>query len=145
MELIAQPFIAGQPLSVAAIVSRNGIEMFPVCTQTIVGKRFEYAGGTVPASIGDADVVIELAKRAIASVPGLRGYIGVDLILRDDGSPVVVEINPRLTSSYHGYRRLATSNLATRVLQPDVETRPVAWNTAPIEFLPNGSAIGKNE
>jgi predicted ATP-grasp superfamily ATP-dependent carboligase len=145
MELIAQAFIAGQPLSVAAIVSRNGIEMFPLCTQNIIGKRLEYAGGTVPAIIERADAVVELAKCAIASVEGLHGYVGVDLILPSDGPPLVVEINPRLTSSYHGYRRLAKTNLAPRVLQPDAEARPLAWHKTPISFLADGTAFAEDE
>ncbi len=138
MRLIVQPWIAGRALSVAGVVSRNGIEMFPLCTQNIHGNRLEYAGGTVPASVERADSVIELARRAIASVPGLRGYVGVDLILPDDGPPVVVEINPRLTSSYHGYRHLAANNIAPHILQPDVQWNPVAWNRSPVAFGADG-------
>jgi len=140
MEAIAQPFIAGQPLSVAAIVSQSGIEMFPLCTQTIRGKRLEYAGGTVPASVERADAVVDLARRAIEAVPGLRGYVGVDLILPDDDPPVIVEINPRLTSSYHGYRRLAASNLAPRVLEPDASRARVEWNHSPVTFAADSSS-----
>lgn len=138
MELIAQPFIAGQPLSIAAIVSRNGIEMFPLCTQNIRGRRLEYAGGTVPAAVDDANSVIELARRAIAAVPGLYGYVGVDLILPHDTPPVVVEINPRLTSSYHGYRRTAMTNLAPRVLEPGSITAPTRWRTGVSSFRADG-------
>ena len=47
------------------------------------------------------------------------GYLGVDLVLGEaaDGSDdVVIEINPRLTTSYVGLRALARENLAAAML-----------------------------
>jgi predicted ATP-grasp superfamily ATP-dependent carboligase len=60
-----------------------------------------------------------LARRAIAPVDGLSGYVGVDLVLgaAGDGSEdVAIEINPRLTTSYVGLRALAEFNLAEAML-----------------------------
>ena len=34
-------------------------------------------------------------------VPGLKGYVGIDMVLSDDEC-YVIEINPRLTTSYLG-------------------------------------------
>ena len=45
----------------------------------------------------------------------MKGYVGVDIVLGDapDGSADwVIEINPRLTTSYVGLRALARGNLA---------------------------------
>jgi len=44
------------------------------------------------------------AVRACEAVPGLKGYIGVDLILTRTEA-MVIEINPRLTTAYLGVRR----------------------------------------
>ena len=44
-----------------------------------------------------------LAQGIVAAIPGLGGYFGVDLILTGDG-PSVVDVNPRLTTSYAGLR-----------------------------------------
>jgi hypothetical protein len=41
----------------------------------------------------------------------LRGYVGVDLVLAHD-KPYVVDVNPRLTTSYAGLRRVAQFNIA---------------------------------
>ena len=49
------------------------------------------------------------------ALTGLWGYIGVDLILAEDG-PQVLEINPRLTLSYVGLRRALSLNPASLVL-----------------------------
>jgi predicted ATP-grasp superfamily ATP-dependent carboligase len=69
-------------------------------------------------------------------VPGLRGYVGVDLIVPDDNPdrPIVVEINPRLTTSYIGYRRLTDDNLAARMLDADASPPPIAWREGFVTF-----------
>ncbi|HEX6986142.1 MAG TPA: ATP-grasp domain-containing protein, partial [Planctomycetaceae bacterium] len=139
--VIVQPFVPGIPLSVAGIVSSRGIELWPVCRQRIVGgSRLHYAGGSAPARTGRDDAVADLARRTLAAVPGLFGYVGVDLLLPDGGEPVVVEINPRLTSSYHGYRRLAMHNLAERVVTPDSVRDAIGWRRGCVEFRPDGTS-----
>jgi predicted ATP-grasp superfamily ATP-dependent carboligase len=45
----------------------------------------------------------------------LWGYVGVDLVLADAG-PIVLEINPRLTTSYCGLRDALGINPAALVL-----------------------------
>jgi predicted ATP-grasp superfamily ATP-dependent carboligase len=141
VEAIVQPFVRGIALSVAGVVSPERIDLFPPCRQRIEGRRLHYAGGRLPAETGHDDLVADIARRAIDAVPGLFGYVGVDLILPDDEprQPVVVEINPRLTSSYHGYRALATENLAERILAPGTPRRPLAWKNGIVQFLPDGT------
>ena len=49
----------------------------------------------------------------------LIGYVGVDLVLGvagDGGDDAVIEINPRLTTSYLALRRLLRTNLAAAML-----------------------------
>jgi predicted ATP-grasp superfamily ATP-dependent carboligase len=45
----------------------------------------------------------------------LWGYAGIDLILTA-GGPVILEINPRLTTSYVGLRQATGENPATLML-----------------------------
>jgi len=144
-EPILQPFVRGLSLSVAGIVSTSGVELFPVGRQAIVGdSRPHYAGGAIPAATGHDAEVADLARRTITAVPGLRGYVGVDLILpqTDDGfgPPTVVEVNPRPTTSYLGYQRLAAENLAGRVLDPETSRPPIRWRNGRVEFDPDGTA-----
>ena len=60
-----------------------------------------------------------LAEQALRTVPGLRGFVGVDLVLQnsvDDqagSQDVVIELNPRMTMSYIGLRALCRQNLAS--------------------------------
>jgi predicted ATP-grasp superfamily ATP-dependent carboligase len=48
-------------------------------------------------------------------MPGLAGYVGVDLIVGENAI-TVLEVNPRLTTSYAGLRRAIGANPARLVL-----------------------------
>lgn len=140
---IVQPFVAGETLSVAAIVESNAIEFFPICRQHIeLSDRLHYVGGCVPVRTRCDEKVYDVTRRAMAAVPDLRGYIGVDLLLPSrqaaEQEPLVVEINPRLTSSYHGYRLLSNVNLAERMLSPGNAFEPITWRTTEVVFRANG-------
>lgn len=134
---VVQPFVPGRALSVAVLASEAGepVHIFPPAEQTLSEDgRFGYLGGTIPARGIDAAAVQALARDACRAIGGLRGYVGIDLIVpeNDPDRPIVVEINPRLTTSYIGYRQLAAENLAERMLRPD--SRPIAWRDASLTF-----------
>ncbi|HJN12434.1 MAG TPA: ATP-grasp domain-containing protein [Pirellulaceae bacterium] len=82
--------------------------------------QFNYLGGTWPLAVGDQERAAKLAARVALALPATCGYIGIDLVLgpNDDGSDdVVIEVNPRLTTSYVGLRQLARTNLAAAMLR----------------------------
>jgi predicted ATP-grasp superfamily ATP-dependent carboligase len=142
-EFIIQPFIAGQTLSVSAIVSpdRERIDVFPVGRQRLSDDgAFAYLGGRIPEMHVDAQRVRNLVCRAVRSIPGLHGYVGIDLIQGCNGGDeiIVCEINPRLTTSYLGYRALTEENLAERLLFPDRDWKPIAWKAGTVAFTPEG-------
>ena len=102
--MILQPFVAGQAASVAFLIgSHQVLPLLPAKQQLSEDGRFHYRGGIVPLPQDLADRAVRLARRAVAAVPGLRGYVGVDLVLGDEGESVI-EVNPRLTTSYLGLR-----------------------------------------
>ena len=136
---IQQPFIAGQALSVALLIAADGAvrEVFPVAEQHLSHDgHFQYRGGRVPADISpeSALAVQQLAERACRAVPGLTGYVGCDIVLPLDHplEPVLIEINPRLTSSYLGYRQLTDDNIPARLLYAD--SPPLVWKTDALTF-----------
>ena len=66
--------------------------------------RFGYQGGRIPVACPEAEGP---AREAVESVPGLRGFVGVDFLWEPSrGEAVVLEINPRPTTSYVGLSRL---------------------------------------
>jgi predicted ATP-grasp superfamily ATP-dependent carboligase len=134
---IWQPFVAGQAVSMAVLISEAGEgQAYPVAEQFQSNDgRFFYWGGRIPARDVDKSKIQAAALAACRCVPGLRGYVGIDLIVPADerSQPIVVEINPRLTTSYLGYRELALENLAERML-PGQTQRPIKWQSSVIEF-----------
>jgi hypothetical protein len=139
---IWQPFVAGRALSVAVLVDAENDAYIPLppCEQILSQDgRFRYLGGMVPAQEVPIERLQRAAVAACKSVPGLRGYVGVDLVLPGANAdrPLVVEINPRLTTSYLGYSALADENLGGRLLHPDPNT-PIPWRDAQIRFESHG-------
>ena len=115
------------------------IALMPTWQDISDDGRFHYLGGSAPMPPTLAERAIDIARRAIDAVDGLRGYVGVDLILSDDGDKVI-EINPRLTTSYIGLKALSADNLMERLLQV-VRGEPVAeprWLPGSVRWTPDG-------
>jgi hypothetical protein len=75
------------------------------------GLPFQYRGSQVPFDHPEGPDAVELARSAVGLIPGLQGYVGVDLVLQE-GTAQLIEINPRLTTSYIGLRQISRINLA---------------------------------
>jgi predicted ATP-grasp superfamily ATP-dependent carboligase len=139
--VIAQPFIEGIPVGVS-LVARAGVRgravagalcVLGVSLQTLRGRVFlEYTGGAAPVRGRHERVAARAARRAAAALQraagDLRGPVGVDLVLTSRGA-VVIEINPRLTTSFIGLRRLARTNPA-RYLLDGAAGRPLPARVA---------------
>ncbi|MDR2707805.1 MAG: ATP-grasp domain-containing protein [Nitrososphaerota archaeon] len=75
-----------------------------------------YSGGVVPFCSGDVErEVFRVAEAVVGCFSGLRGYVGVDMVLTGSG-PVVLDVNPRLTTSFIGLSRVADFNVANAIL-----------------------------
>jgi len=88
---LAQPFCEGEPRSASFLIDRDGRpSLLAVGRQRIevdAEGRVGYHGGTIPAGPGGDLAVIE---DALASVPGLRGFVGVDFLHQGNGPSGVV-------------------------------------------------------
>lgn len=120
-EMILQPFVPGKAVSVAFLIGPNDcVPLAPAEQHLSTDGRFQYQGGSVPLPGALAERALMIARRAVAAVAGLAGYVGVDLVLgsaADGSDDRVIEINPRLTTSYVGLRALAEDNLAEALLR----------------------------
>jgi predicted ATP-grasp superfamily ATP-dependent carboligase len=141
LQPIVQPCVAGRALSAAGIFRDGcGIGVWPIAGQMLSDDGlFTYLGGEAPAREIETGPLHELIQRAADVVPGLSGYVGFDLLVPDDRSlpPLLVEINPRLTTSYVGYRRLARSNLAPLLLELTDESPE--WRDLTIAYTADGT------
>jgi tyramine---L-glutamate ligase len=134
----------GLAASVAVLCGPAGRLPLAPCKQRISDDgRLRYLGGELPLPAGLAERASNLALRAIAALPAATGYVGVDLVLgRDPGGAAdyVIEINPRLTTSYVGLRAAADMNLAAAMIEIATgEMRPLKFSDRRIEFDPSGN------
>jgi predicted ATP-grasp superfamily ATP-dependent carboligase len=112
---LIQDYIAGLPVSVSLLT--NGLTANPISLnlQKIIlespGKTSRYLGGIVPIQHILKENAFRIASQAVELFSGLKGYIGIDMVLSPRG-PIILEINPRLTLSYVGIKKASDANLA---------------------------------
>lgn len=137
--VVLQEYVRGEAVSVSLLVSGGGAMPIGVNTQDVrPGVPFRYRGGMAGVHHPRGREIVAAARAAVGALPGLRGHVGVDLVAAPDRC-VVIEVNPRLTTSYVGLRRVLRANLAELVWRAAVEgglpgrlgTRgpaPIAWS-----------------
>ena len=134
---------AGLPASVAVLCGPRGNVPLEPCEQILERGSFAYLGGRLPLAQPLAQRARSLALAAIEVLPPTTGYVGIDLILgaSGDGSEdYVIEVNPRLTTSYVGLRRACRQNLAAAMLAIAAgEEAALSFALEPLEFRADGS------
>ena len=101
--------ISGGDKAVALSLNRQLI------TLAIPDGDSKYFGGEVPLNHRLEQKALKVAEKAVEAVKGLRGHAGVDMLLTDEEA-VVIEINPRLTVSYVGLRKVANLNMSEAII-----------------------------
>lgn len=130
--LLCQPYIEGIHASVSVLAAADRSVPLSLNLQRVCpGKPFVYSGSTVPFHYRNSSGAMDLACRAVRQIPGLRGYVGVDLVMSED-SVEIIEINPRLTTSYIGLRQVSGKNLSALIYDACVR------EVLPGEFSLNG-------
>ncbi len=149
-DLRLETFCAGTPASVAILCGPRGMVPLMGCRQHIEQDgSFAYQGGSLPLEPMLAKRAVRLAMRAVETLESPFGYIGVDLVLGHDprgAQDVVIEINPRVTTSYVGLRALCVGNLAAAMIAvAEGEQVELSWNEGPLQFEAAGRVWSGNE
>ncbi|MCE9591465.1 MAG: ATP-grasp domain-containing protein [Planctomycetes bacterium] len=126
VDWITQEFAAGTAASAAFLAHGEKVTPLRAGEQRVEGDgKLAYRGGRIPLRADAARRAMELGRRAVESVRGLHGYVGVDLVLGEhELDDRVIEINPRMTVSYVGARRLCATNLVRAMMNP---REPITW------------------
>jgi predicted ATP-grasp superfamily ATP-dependent carboligase len=132
--VVFQPYIRGDARSLSLICCDGRARLLACNRQKVrvAGNVFEFSGVSV-GTVGDPDgCYARLANAVARAMPGLWGCCGVDFVETSAG-PVVVEVNPRLTTSYAGLHRMLGINPAQLVLglPGSLETLDVTARAAP--------------
>lgn len=126
---IVQPRIDGRHASATTVMKAGKAALLSVNSQTLelTGQGCHYLGGVIGYYEQYRTAITPVVDAIAAALPGLWGPVGVDFIMTEQG-PVVVEINPRLTTLWSGLHRALGINPAQLVLQLDLtmpHCRPV--------------------
>jgi predicted ATP-grasp superfamily ATP-dependent carboligase len=139
-----EAFVAGEPVGVSCLCGPAGVLALPPVRQRSVGTPPRFVGGDFALAPGPAGRAAALAVRAVRALeaPGrdARGWVGVDMILapREDGlGDRVLEVNPRLTTSFTGLaRRGRGSLLGAMIALADGRPPPPGWDPSPLGAPP---------
>jgi len=114
---IVQPHLQGQKTSLSGLFKQGQAWLLSVNLQefTVLDSQYHLTSIIVNHSADDGGY-LQLLQRIAAAFPDLWGYAGVDLI-ETESERLVLEINPRLTTSYTGLNRALGVNIADSVLQ----------------------------
>ena len=114
--LLLQRYVRGVAASVSLLADGRRAVALAVNAQSVRASRpFSYRGGVTPLDHPHVERAVVAALRTCEAIPGLRGYVGVDLVLTESDA-VVIEVNPRLTTAYLGVRSALEENVAALAL-----------------------------
>jgi tyramine---L-glutamate ligase len=120
---IIQPFIAGEAASISCIM-QNGVAHLLSCNRQIIeyeNHTLSLKGVVVNGMRAQWQAFEMVANKIAKALSDLAGYVGIDVIV-DGDEIIVVEINPRLTTSYAGLRAATGQNVTELLINSFVNT-----------------------
>jgi predicted ATP-grasp superfamily ATP-dependent carboligase len=124
-----EAFTSGLPVGVSCLCGPQATVVLPPLRQVFTpGPAPRYLGSDPLADENVAARARTLAARSISAVGADGGWVGVDLILgsRPDGrDDRVLEVNPRVTTSFVGHARLFATSLVAAMIAVASGTEPL--------------------
>lgn len=118
-----EPFVEGTPLSISMLARSGAAEAIAFNRQEvdIAGDGTVTYRGVRHHAIDQsrdprAPRLHAVAQAVVRALPGLRGFVGIDLVWHLQRGPVVIEVNPRVTCAYVGLSATLKRNLAAEIL-----------------------------
>ncbi|MBX3605274.1 MAG: ATP-grasp domain-containing protein [Piscinibacter sp.] len=123
-----EPWIDGEALSLSMLCRAGRADLLGVNRQHVeIGAdgALRFAGvdvNVIPSDDPRRPALAALATEVARALPGLRGFVGIDLVWHAGHGPVLIEINPRVTSAYVGLSASLGRNVAAALLDAHRET-----------------------
>ena len=118
-KFIVQQYILGESASVSVLCNTKKAQAVSLNRQSVNLNAPSvdscYIGGAVPIDHPLKQEAFVVAEKTVKLFSGLRGYVGVDVILTHD-KVYVLDLNPRLTTSYIGLKEVAERNLGQEII-----------------------------
>ena len=121
--ILIQEFIEGTDVSVSLL--SDGEKAIPISLNEqyvqLKNDKGTYLGGKLPFDTEYKDEIFEISVKAVEAVDGLKGFVGVDLIINADEKDVysvyLLEINSRFTTPYVGLKKIANINIGKTIIE----------------------------
>lgn len=127
--LVVQEWVPGRACSTAVLCGSAMRKVLGAVEQhlTLVPngdelERFtvKYIGGCGPLLALENRELQAFVDSVLECFVGGSGWIGIDFVIAEDGSLYLIEINPRLTTSYLGYRQWYGERIARALVDDEV-------------------------
>ena len=120
--VIVQEFIEGEDISVSLLC--DGKSAIPISLNkqfvNLKNDKGTYLGGQIPFESEFKDLIFKTAIKAAEAIGGLKGFVGVDLLISNDKKDIedvyVLEINSRFTTPYVGLKKIANINIGSSII-----------------------------
>jgi predicted ATP-grasp superfamily ATP-dependent carboligase len=120
---VIQAYQPGENASISCVMKNGKAQLLSCNTQQIEinNHRLSYQGGVINGLREHWQAFELIANKIAKALPDLAGYVGIDVIV-DGEEVIVVEINPRLTTSYVGLYEAIGRNPAELII--NILTQP---------------------
>ena len=127
--MAVEPWVDGAALSLSLLCGRKRCELLSINRQHLdideqgLLSFRSVEVNVIPLTDPRTAALGTVAARVHQAIPGLRGFVGIDLVWHPQRGPVVIEVNPRVTSAYVGLSRSLGRNLAAEVIATRIDER----------------------
>jgi tyramine---L-glutamate ligase len=115
---VIEPWVEGAAMSLSLLCRPGQVELLCVNRQQIdidARGQVSFEGVTIDRE-ENHDAFEPIVRDVARAIPGLRGFVGIDIVRHETRGPVVIEVNPRVTCAYVGLSDALGRNLAAEML-----------------------------
>lgn len=149
--VLVQEYIDGVDISVSLI--SDGKKAIPISLNRqyveLKNDKGTYLGGKIPFESEFKDEAFEIAANAVEAIDGLKGFVGVDLLINNDEKDIysvyLLEINSRFTTPYVGLKQISNINIGESIIklidgELDIDDLDISLD-GEVEFKKSGESL----